>query len=80
MGRPVRPSSGCYRISVTETVNLANARAGHHVAVRILDLMEQTSGVRIEWVGSLRFEAAKARSIAAMPIIAIHSPIAQASS
>ena len=45
---------------VTETVNLANARAGHHVGVRILDLMEQTSGVRIEWVGSLRFEAAKA--------------------
>ncbi len=45
---------------VTEAVNLANARAGHHVAVRILDLMEQTSGIRIEWVGSLRFEAAKA--------------------
>lgn len=45
---------------VTEAVNLANARAGHHVAVRILDLIEQSSGIRMEWVGSLRFEAAKA--------------------
>ncbi len=45
---------------VTEAVNLANARARHHVAARILDLMAQTSGIRIEWVGSLRFEAAKA--------------------
>ena len=45
---------------VAEAVNLANARSGHHVARRILDLMDQTSGIRLEWIGSLRFEATKA--------------------
>lgn len=45
---------------VTEAVNLANARAGHHVARRILDLIDQSSGIRLEWIGSLRFEASKA--------------------
>ena len=45
---------------VTEAVNLANARAGHHVAGRILDLIDQSSGIRLEWIGSLRFEATKA--------------------
>ncbi len=45
---------------VTEAVNLANARAGHHVARRILDLIDQSSGIRLEWIGSLRFEATKA--------------------
>ena len=44
---------------VTEAVNLASARAGHHVARRILDLIDQSSGVRVEWIGSLRFEATK---------------------
>jgi predicted nucleic acid-binding protein len=45
---------------VTEAVNLANARAGHHVARRILHLIDQSSGIRMEWIGSLRFEATKA--------------------
>jgi predicted nucleic acid-binding protein len=45
---------------VTEAVNLANARSGLHVAERILDLVDQSSGIRLEWIGSLRFEATKA--------------------
>lgn len=44
---------------VCETVNLANARAGHHVGVRILELLERSSAVRVEWITSLRFEATK---------------------
>jgi uncharacterized protein len=45
---------------VTEAINLANARGGTHVALRILDLLERTAGIRLEWIGSLRFEATKA--------------------
>ncbi len=44
---------------VCETVNLANARAGHHVGVRILELFERSSAIRVEWTTSLRFEATK---------------------
>ena len=44
---------------VAEAVNLANARSGHHVASRILDLVDQSAGIRLEWIGSLRFEATK---------------------
>ena len=42
---------------VDETTTLANARSGKRVAMRVLDLVEQSAGIRIEWVGSLRFEA-----------------------
>ena len=42
-----------------EAVNLANARAGHHVGVRILELIERSVALRVEWIGSLRFESAK---------------------
>jgi len=45
---------------VTETANLANARGATLVARRILDLLERTAGIRLEWIGSLRFEATKA--------------------
>jgi len=45
---------------IAEATNLANARSGHHVAERILDLIDQSSGIRLEWIGSLRFEATKA--------------------
>jgi predicted nucleic acid-binding protein len=45
---------------VAETVNLANARSGTRVAGRVLDLIDQSAGIRIEWVGQLRFEATKA--------------------
>jgi predicted nucleic acid-binding protein len=45
---------------VTETINLAVARRGRTVAERVLDLFEQSEGIRIEWVGPVRFDAAKA--------------------
>ena len=44
---------------ICEAVNLANARAGHHVGIRILELIERSSALRVEWIGSLRFEATK---------------------
>jgi uncharacterized protein len=45
---------------VAETINLANARGGTHVALRILDLLERSAGIRVEWIGPLRFDQAKA--------------------
>ncbi len=45
---------------VTETLNLANARGGTHVALRILELLERTTGIHIEWIGALRFDETKA--------------------
>jgi len=45
---------------ISETVTLAKARRGSHVAIRVLDLIEQSVGVRIEWVGVARFDAVKA--------------------
>ena len=45
---------------VTETVNLANARGGSFVARRVLDLIEQSAGIRTEWMGPARFELTKA--------------------
>jgi predicted nucleic acid-binding protein len=45
---------------LAETVNLANARSGPHVAVRVLDLIEQSVGIRIEWIALARFDATKA--------------------
>ena len=44
---------------VAETVNLANARGGATVAMRVLDLVEQSAGIRVEWIGADRFGAAK---------------------
>jgi predicted nucleic acid-binding protein len=44
---------------VCESVNLANARVGHHVGARILDLIERSAALRVEWIGSLRFQATK---------------------
>ncbi len=45
---------------VAETVNLSTVRSGQRVAVRVLDLIEQSAGIRIEWIGTSRFEATKA--------------------
>ena len=45
---------------IAETVNLANARGGPMVAGRALDLIEQSAGIRIEWIGPDRFALAKA--------------------
>ena len=44
---------------VAETVNLANARAGSGLGIRILDLIEQSAGIRIEWITSARFDSTK---------------------
>jgi uncharacterized protein len=44
---------------VAESVNLANARGGTAVALRVLDLVEQSAGIRLERIGVDRFEAAK---------------------
>lgn len=38
-----------------ETVTLARARAGGLAATRVLDLVEQSRGLRIEWIGPERF-------------------------
>jgi len=45
---------------IAEAVNLANARSGSGVAIRILDLLEQSAGIRIEWIGADRFDMTKA--------------------
>lgn len=44
---------------VAESVNLANARGGLRVAVRVLDLIEQSTAIRLEWIASTRFDATK---------------------
>jgi predicted nucleic acid-binding protein len=44
---------------LAETVNLANARSGTRVAIRVLDLIEQSAGIRIEWIGASRFDITK---------------------
>jgi predicted nucleic acid-binding protein len=44
---------------VAESVNLANSRGGSTVARRVLDLIEQSAGVRMEWIGTDRFELTK---------------------
>jgi len=46
--------------TITEAINLANARGGAAVAIRVLDLIEQSAGIRVEWIGVDRFDAAKA--------------------
>jgi predicted nucleic acid-binding protein len=45
---------------IAETLNLANARGGALVADRVLDLVERSQGLITEWVGTDRFDAAKA--------------------
>jgi len=45
---------------VTEAVNLANVRGGKLVALRLLDLLEESAGIRVEWIGVERFVRAKA--------------------
>lgn len=45
---------------VAETANLANARSGTGVAIRLLDLLEQSTGIRVEWIGRTRFDMTKA--------------------
>lgn len=45
---------------IAETVNLAVARrGGRQVAERVLDLIQQSAAIRIEWIGAQRFRATK---------------------
>jgi uncharacterized protein len=44
---------------IDETVTLAKARSGARVALRVLDLIDQSAGIRIEWIGAARFQAVK---------------------
>ena len=44
---------------VAETVNLASVRGGGFVSCRVLDLIDKSEGIRIEWIGVARFELAK---------------------
>src|ERR1700678_916419 len=45
---------------VAGTANLGNTRGGALVATRVLELVEQSSGIRLEWIGPDRFDFAKA--------------------
>ena len=44
---------------VAESVNLATVRGGSLVSRRVLDLVEQSAGLRLEWIGPDRFDSAK---------------------
>jgi predicted nucleic acid-binding protein len=45
---------------VAETVMLARVRGGAPVALRVLDLVDKSAGIRIEWMDAERFRATKA--------------------
>lgn len=45
---------------IDESVTLAKARGGALVAGRVLDLVERSQGIRIEWIGPDRFNATRA--------------------
>ena len=45
---------------VDEAITLAKARSGARVALRILDLIEQSVGIRVERIDAGRFDEAKA--------------------
>jgi len=43
-----------------ESTTLAGARGGRHVALKMLDLVDQSVGIRVEWMQPSRFDAARA--------------------
>ncbi len=45
---------------VDESCTLAKARAGGEASLRLLDIVEQSRAIRTIWIGSERFENAKA--------------------
>ena len=45
---------------VGETATLAKMHSGAHVALRVVDLVEQSAGIRLERIDSTRFDATKA--------------------
>jgi predicted nucleic acid-binding protein len=40
---------------VCESVNLANARGGSRLGARVLELLDQSVAMRLEWIGEDRF-------------------------
>lgn len=44
---------------VCETVNLANARGGSRLGEKVLELVETSAGIRVEWIGPERFGATR---------------------
>ena len=44
---------------VCETVNLANARGGSALGEKVLELIETSAGIRVEWIGPERFAATR---------------------
>jgi predicted nucleic acid-binding protein len=54
-----------HRLAITdyvmsESATLAKARGGFHLALKALDLVDQSVGIRVEWIQPARFGAAKA--------------------
>jgi predicted nucleic acid-binding protein len=47
---------------VSETATLAKVRSGARVALRVLDLVEQSVAIRLERIDAPRFDATKAYS------------------
>jgi hypothetical protein len=45
---------------ISETVTLARSRSGGRVALRVLDLVEQSVGIRIERIDAARFDQTRA--------------------
>ncbi|MCE0483422.1 MAG: type II toxin-antitoxin system VapC family toxin [Methylacidiphilales bacterium] len=45
---------------ITEAVNLAQVRGGKFVSSRVLDLLDQSVAIRVEWISPERFELARA--------------------
>ena len=45
---------------IDETATLAKVRGGSRIADRVLDLVEQSQGIRIEWIGPERFASTQA--------------------
>ncbi len=45
---------------IDEAATLAKVRGGAHVALRVLELVELSVGIRLEWIGQERFEATQA--------------------
>ena len=45
---------------IDESATLAKARGGAQLAGRVLELIEQSHGLRVEWIRPERFEATKA--------------------
>lgn len=44
---------------IDESCTLAKVRSGSKMAIRLLDLLQETGAVEVEWVGAERFDRAE---------------------